>query len=150
VPLATHCHARKRVRLIASTPPLSRRVVRSPLGEPTRSVGILLLCLLFHVVAPASPASGVEVQPVKHELRLIYVLEGRKPEFIFVIGQSGFKSVTSLKEHLKTWPPGSELTWAPGCERVGGEPLLSSEQEMRSFRDFLVGRGIRFVLVPSG
>jgi len=49
-----------------------------------------------------------------------------------------------------TWPPGSELRWAPGCERVGGEPLLSSEQDMRDFRKFLEQRGIRFVLVPSG
>jgi hypothetical protein len=73
-----------------------------------------------------------------------------KPEFLFVIGQSGFKSVASLEKHLATWPSGSELRWAPGCDRVGGEPLLSSEEEMGKFREFLEQRGIRFVLVPSG
>jgi len=114
-----------------------------------RSVVLLLLWLLFRVVEPAS-VGGFEPQPVKRELQLIYVFEGEKPEFIFVIGQSGFKSVASLEEHLKTWAPGSELKWAPGCVRVGGEPLLSSEQEMQGFRDFLAERGIRFVLVPSG
>jgi len=106
--------------------------------------------ILFAVLAPAFTASGVEQEPVKRELELIYVFEGSKPEFIFVIGQSGFKSVASLEEHLKTWPRGSELRWAPGCVRVGGEPLLSSEKEMGDFRKFLERRGIRFVLVPSG
>ena len=115
-----------------------------------RTVSLLLLCLVFCVFEPASAACGSELRSVKQELQLIYVLEGPKPEFIFVIGQSGFKSVASLKEYLKTWAPGSELRWAPGCERIGGEPLLSSEQEMQGFRDFLAERGIRFVLVPSG
>src|SRR5262245_16703053 len=112
-------------------------------------MSVLLLWLLFRIVDPAS-ACGADLQPVKRELQLIYVFEGQKPEFIFVIGQSGFKSVASLKEHLKTWGSGSELRWAPGCVRFGGEPLLSSDQEMQDFRDFLSNRGIRFVLVPSG
>ena len=116
---------------------------------PMKRVSLLVLALVFRVAAPATAADS-RPQPVKRELQLIYVFEGSKPEFIFVIGQSGFKSVTSLEEHLKTWAPGSELTWAPGCVRVGGEPLLSSEREMKDFRDFLAERGIRFVLVPSG
>jgi hypothetical protein len=95
-------------------------------------------------------ADGPEREPVKRELQLVYVFEGQQPEFIFVIGQSGFKSVSSLEAHLATWSPGSELRWAPGCVRIGGEPLLSSEREMQKFRDFLAERGIRFVLVPSG
>lgn len=106
--------------------------------------------VLLGVLAPAFVADGFEREPIKGDLQLIYVFEGSKPEFIFAIGQSGFKSVASLEEHLKTWPPGSELRWAPGCVRVGGEPLLSSEQDMRDFRKFLERRGIRFVLVPSG
>jgi hypothetical protein len=89
-------------------------------------------------------------QPVKRELQLIYVVDEHKPEFIFVIGQSGFKSVASLEEYIQTWPPGSELKWAPGCERFGGEPLLSSEDEMRTFRAFLAERHIKFILIPSG
>jgi hypothetical protein len=115
-----------------------------------RTLSVLLVWLLFQVYEPASAAGDSDPQPVKRELQLIYVFEGQKPEFIFVIGQTGFKSVASLEEHLKTWAPGSELRWAPGCVRVGAEPLLSSEKDMQGFRDFLAGRGIRFVLVPSG
>jgi len=96
-------------------------------------------------------ADGVaKAPPVKGELQLIYVFEGPKPEFLFVIGQVGFKSVTSLEKHLETWAPGSELRWAPGCERLGDEPLLSSEKDMEAFRVFLTKRGIHFTLVPSG
>jgi hypothetical protein len=97
-------------------------------------------------------ASSGEVQPepIKGELRLIYIFDEPKTVFIFVIGQSGFKSVNSLKRYLETWPPGSELKWAPGCSRLGGEPLLSSAQEMRDFRTFLQKKGIKFLLVPSG
>ena len=97
----------------------------------------------------ASPEE-VRREPIKGELRLIYVFDEPKTAFIFVIGQSGFKSVNSLKRYLETWPPGSELTWAPGCSRLGNEPLLSSELEMKAFRAFLKERGIKFVLMRSG
>jgi len=115
-----------------------------------REVGILLLGLLLCAAGPSAVAAEREGQPVKHELELIYVFEGSTTEFIFVIGQSGFRSVEALKQHLETWPAGSELRWAPGCVRLGGEPLLSSEEEMEAFSAFLAQRGIKFVLVPSG
>jgi hypothetical protein len=100
---------------------------------------------------PLFASSGeIQREPIKGELKLIYVFDGPKTEFILVIGQSGFKSANSLKRYLGSWPPGSELKWAPGCIRLGGEPLLSSEQEMKAFRAFLQKRGIKFVLVPSG
>ena len=115
-----------------------------------RKLGIFVLGLLLAAVEPLSASGEFERQSVKHELQLIYVFEGQKTEFIFVIGQSGFKSVASLKQYLETLPPGSELRWAPGCDRLGGEPLLSSESDMHAFRDFLAAHGIKFVLVPSG
>ena len=111
---------------------------------------IIFLGLLLAVVAPLSAVGETEQQPVKQELQLIYVVEAQETKFIFVIGQAGFTSVAALKQYLQTLPPGSELRWAPGCERLGGEPLLSSVQEMQSFRAFLEQRGIKFVLVPSG
>ena len=104
----------------------------------------ILLCVT------AAVADEPKAGPVKRELQLIYVFENPKPEYIFVIGQAGFKSVAALKAHLETWPAGSELRWAPGCERFGDEPLLSSEAEMKAFRAFLAKRKITFVLVPSG
>jgi len=111
---------------------------------------LLLPSLLALAILPSAPAWAAEAEPVKRELQLIYVFDEPKTEFIFVIGQSGFKSVASLEKHLETWAPGSELTWAPGCLRFGGEPLLSSEEEMRAFRAFLDARRIKFTLVPSG
>jgi len=105
--------------------------------------------IILGAVALAS-SGEVQREPSNGELRLIYIFEGPKTEFIFVIGQSGFKSVNSLKRYLETWPPGSELKWAPGCSRLGSEPLLSSDQDMKAFRAFLKKRGIKFVLVPSG
>ena len=110
----------------------------------------MLSGIIFAVVALFASSGEVQREPLKGELRLIYVFEEPKTAFIFVIGQSGFKSVNSLKRYLETWPPGSELKWAPGCSRLGSEPLLSSEQEVKAFRAFLKTRGIEFVLVPSG
>ena len=106
--------------------------------------------ILLAAVALFAPSGEVQGEPFKCELRLIYVFDEPKTAFMFVIGQSGFKSVNSLKRYLETWPPGSELKWAPGCSRLGSEPLLSSEQEMKAFQAFLRKRGIKFVLVPSG
>ena len=111
---------------------------------------IIVLGLLLCAATRPTAVAQSEGEPVKRELQLIYIFEGEKTEFIFAIGQSGFRSVASLERHLETWPRGSELRWAPGCERLGGEPLLSSAEEMKAFRAFLAKRGITFVLVPSG
>ena len=115
-----------------------------------KTISLLLFGFLLIAFEPLVASSQVDKQPVKYELQLIYVFEEQRTEFIFVIGQSGFKSVAALKRYLETWPPGSELRWAPGCERLGGEPLLSFEEDMKAFRAFLKERGIKFVLVPSG
>lgn len=116
----------------------------------TKVISVLLLGFLLIGFEPLAASSQVDKRPVKFELQLIYIFEAHKTEFIFAIGQSGFKSVAALERYLDTWPPGSELRWSPGCERLGGEPLLSSEEDMKAFRVFLKERGIKFVLVPSG
>jgi len=108
----------------------------------------LIALLLTFAAAPAIAAS-VAAEPLQRELQLVYVFDGPAPEFLLVIGQSGFKTVAALEAHLETWPPGSELKWAPGCMRLGGEPL-SSESELQAFKTFLASRKIRFVLIPSG
>ena len=102
-----------------------------------KSLGNVLLGILLAATGLFASSGEVRREPIKGELRLIYVFEEPKTAYILVIGQSGFKSVNSLKRYLETWPPGSELKWAPGCSRLGGEPLLSSEQEMKAFRAFL-------------
>ena len=111
---------------------------------------MLLGIVLLSLCRADSFAQQETRAPAKYELALVYVWEGEAPEFLFVVGSSGFKSVETLKRFLGELPPGSEVTWAPGCERLGNEPLLSSEREMGLFREFLAERRIRFTLIPSG
>jgi hypothetical protein len=89
-------------------------------------------------------------QPPAYELNLVYLIDGPEIEFIFVIGNSGFRTVETLQRFLASRPAGTTLRWNPGCVRLGGEPVLSSETEMESFRAFCLEHGIDFVLVPSG
>ena len=98
----------------------------------------------------ASSLPGNEEPPPFYELSLVYVNDGPELEFLFVIGNSGFRSVDSLKDFLASRPAGATLRWAPGCIRMGGEPLLSSEADMEEFREFCREHGIVFELVPSG
>jgi hypothetical protein len=104
----------------------------------------LVLCSFSALADQVTPA------PVHYELRLIHIFEGKEPKHVFVIGDSGFTSVETLKGFLGTLPAGSSIRWAPGCDRFEKEPLLSSERDMREFSAFLKRRGISFVLVPSG
>src|SRR4051812_2382657 len=95
-------------------------------------------------VAATGPAS------VTYKMQLVWIAGTEPAEWVFVVGQVGFKSLDSFKEFVGRLPKGSTLEWAPGCKRIGGEPLLSSEEEMEGFRKFCEERVIRFVLVPSG
>ena len=97
-----------------------------------------------------STAAGEETRPAVYELTLVTIFEAPEPEFVFVIGNSGFKSVASLESFLASLPPGATLRWSPGCVRVGGEPLLASETDMEEFKAFCLDHRIDFVLVPSG
>lgn len=115
-----------------------------------RAKRYFLMVLLAVVLWRACFAEEAAQPPVKYELKLVSIFEGKEPEFIFVIGNAGFKSIERLKIFLGRLPKGSEVTWNPGCDRVGNEPLLSSEEEMRDLRAFLEEKGIKFALVPSG
>ena len=115
---------------------------RAPAGGTVGKRVVRILAVAVLACAWAIPsalpalADGPERPPEKLELRLVYIFEGNAPEYVFVIGDSGFKSVESLKAFLGTLPRGSEVRWAPGCERFGKEPLLSSEEDMAEFRCF--------------
>lgn len=110
-------------------------------------LAVTLLFAVFHVTAQ----EGTQPEPpLKHRIELVYIFEAGSTEFIFVIGSVGFKSVASLKDFVGNLPSGSILEWAPGCVRIGSEPLLSSEQEMEDFKAFCAERNITFILVPSG
>ncbi|MCM3869682.1 MAG: hypothetical protein ND895_03140 [Pyrinomonadaceae bacterium] len=113
-----------------------------------------LLCLailLLSVISHTRAQRDTQPQPPpKYRMELVYIFEGSSTEFIFVVGNAGFRSVAALKNYVRNLPPGSRLEWAPGCMRLGGEPLLSSEQEIEEFKAFCEEKNIDFVLVPSG
>ena len=100
-------------------------------------------------LSTASAESRAEPPPA-YEMKLVYIFDTAEPEILFVIGNSGFRTVESLKNFLTSVPPGTKLAWAPGCIRMGKEPLLSAEYEMEDFKAFCLAHGIDFVLIPSG
>ncbi len=76
---------------------------------------------------------------------------GEPKQYIFVInGVVAYKTLEGLQKYLKDIPKGSSLTWAPGCCRIGNEPLLGFNEEMKRFKEFCESVGIKFNLVPSG
>ena len=117
-----------------------------------RKAVFLLLLLVLPALTPLSSRSQTTESTNKYRLDLVYIFDGDKgkTEYIFVIGNSGFKSVASLKRFLENVPSGSILEWAPGCDRFGDEPLLSSEKDMAEFIAFCKKRNIKFILIPSG
>lgn len=105
---------------------------------------------VFIVIALLAGAVSAQQPPEARKLvmELVWIPETKAQ--IFVVGGVGFNSVASLKKFLGEQPAGTVVEWNPGCERTGGEPLLSSEKELNEFREYLEKRNIKFVLVPSG
>ena len=112
-------------------------------------IASIAIAIGIALAAESAPAESAE-EPPQYDMNLVYVFDGPEPEFLFVIGNSGFRSVASLQAFLASRPPGTTLRWNPGCVRLGGEPLLSSDGEMEEFRAFCREHQIDFVLVPSG
>jgi hypothetical protein len=115
------------------------------------AVTATVFTLLGGAAAAALQGTAVdEARPAVYELKLVYIFEAPEPEFVFVVGNSGFKSVASLKSFIASLPPGTTLRWDPGCVRLGREPILSSEHEMAEFQAFCREHQIHFELVPTG
>lgn len=113
-----------------------------------------LVTLMFcGLMVPAlAQAQTVERQPENLTMTLAWIADGGEPQqYVFVInGVVAYKTLDGLKKYLEDLPKGSTLTWAPGCCRMGSEPLLSSQEELEKFREFCESAGIKFILVPSG
>jgi hypothetical protein len=91
----------------------------------------------------------------KHRLvlRTVSGVEPRQWVFavVFANGHVGVSSPAYLRQYIAlTLHEGDTLEWAPGCDRWGGEPLLSSEPDLAAFKTFLRERKIHFILVPAG
>lgn len=113
---------------------------------------IFLAVILLFMGFAFSFAEELGQQPENLTLTLAFVADAGKPrQYIFVVnGVVAYKSIDGLKKYLKDLPKGSTITWAPGCGRMGDEPLLNSQKEMKKFKEFCESIGIKFILVPSG
>jgi hypothetical protein len=120
------------------------------LMKVSKHILCLLVMLLVGVLNVHAQETGQSPPPPKYRLELVYIFEATPTEYIFLVGNIGFKSVASLKKFLSDLPPGSILEWSPGCLRQGGEPLLSSAQDMEDFKAFCAEKEISFILVPAG
>lgn len=114
-----------------------------------RTLLTVILCALS-----ALSAFAQDVKP-RHEnltMTLAWIADAGEPkQCVFVInGVVAYKTLDGLKKYLKDIPKGSSLTWAPGCGRIGNEPLIGSADEMKKFKEFCESIGIHFTLVPSG
>lgn len=111
---------------------------------------ILFLLLTFSQSVRAQEESAVQ-QTITYQMQLVRVMdEGERPEYLFVLGPLGFKSVEGLKNFIVLLPAGSRLEWSPGCIRWGDEPLLSSADDLEEFKRFCAEHGVEFILHPSG
>ena len=108
-----------------------------------------VLLLSFWLFSPLGSAEDKPL-PVVYNMSLVYIFEGSQTEYIFVVGNSGFKSIQSLKKFLSNLPVGSILEFDPTCKRLGNEPLLSSQEEMEDFKKFCEDHNIDFRVRPSG
>ena len=112
---------------------------------------LLLAVMLGGLLLPVR-AQPAESKPVDLTLMLLWVADAGTPhQHVFTVnGSIAFRTVDGLKQYLELQPKGSTLTWSPGCNRIGNEPLLGSSEEMKKFSDFCKSIGIKFVLIPSG
>lgn len=112
---------------------------------------LLIAVVLCGALLPALP-QDVKRKPENLTMSLAWIADAGEPkQYVFVInGVVAYKTLDRLKKYLKDLPKDSTLTWAPGCCRMGGEPLLGSEEEMKKFKDFCASVGIKFTLVPAG
>ena len=101
------------------------------------------------------PPPGPTTRKSDHlDLTLGWIADSDKPgerEYLFVLnGIVAYRTVEGLRNHVKGLPKGSTIRWAPGCCRMGDEPLLSSPEEMRRFRSLCESCGVTLEIIPSG
>jgi len=101
-------------------------------------------CLTAALAEEAAPAPGA------YQIKIVYLFESEPPEAIFVMGNSGFRSVAALKDWVKNLPAGSTLKFDMSCENLGVEPLVNSEEEMNDFKKFCDQHQINLIIHPAG
>lgn len=91
--------------------------------------------------AVAAPVAEVHT----YRMQLVRVIYTKPQEWMFVVGQAGFKSMDDLKRFISTMRAGSILEWSVGDLRFGDEPLLSSEKDMAEFKKFCESKNVKLI-----
>jgi hypothetical protein len=100
------------------------------------------------------PPEPAKRKPDHLTLTLGWIADSDKPgerEYLFVLnGIVAYRTLEGLRNHVKGLPKGSTIRWAPGCCRMGDEPLLSSPEELDRFKTFCDSCGVTLDIIPSG
>ncbi len=112
----------------------------------------LLYAVVFCTLLAPVFAEDAKSKPENLAMTLAWIADAGEPkQYVFVVnGVVAYKTLDGLKKYLKDLPKDSSLTWAPGCCRIGNEPLIGSEEEMKKFKEFCESVGIKFTLFPAG
>lgn len=110
------------------------------------------LAITMILCAVLTPMFAQDSKPKDLTMTLVQIADAGEPkQYVFLInGAVAYRTLDGLKKYLAHLPKGSSLTWAPGCCRIGNEPLIGSADEMRTFKAFCASIGITFILVPAG
>jgi hypothetical protein len=116
-----------------------------------------LLLILLAIIASYPLVSGGEpsAQPsMKYRLTRQGVAGLTTPQWVFIIvTPEGHPWVaTDAKLHwmiAQAVPANATLEWAPGCKRIGGEPLEKAE-ELDALKAFCAERKVQFIQAPAG
>ena len=112
-------------------------------------MNIVNVILLFILLLLGKNIYAQDSQVLNMSLAL--VVGTHKPEFIILInGSLAFKNSEEFIKYIEKLNQGFELIWSPGCGRIGGEPFLSSDSDMKKLRSVLDERKMKFTLIPSG
>ncbi|CAM2774630.1 hypothetical protein [Rariglobus hedericola] len=104
----------------------------------------------FESFVPVTAPAGTFIPvPLKFVLQQIstFNLSKRIFEFTLKLGNSTYASFEELKVAITQLPAGTQITWDPGCDRIGGEPLHTHWKE---FKALCEKQGIVLVVIPSG
>ncbi len=121
-------------------------------------IGILLINVGFvqTLVKAESQENSVsqdlvstKLAPITYPLKLVYIFEEQKTEFLFVIGDVGFKSIDSLKKFIEKLPTGTTIEFQPTCKAQNDAPL-SKDVEINNLKEFCKTHSINFTVRPSG
>jgi len=113
----------------------------------------LLLLALAGIHPSVSMGESPAPTSAKYRLTRQGVAGLESPGWVFIIvTPEGYPWVaTSAKLHWlieQAVPAKATLEWAPGCKRIGGEPLDTAE-EQEALKAFCLQRGIKLVTIPD-